>query len=365
MIGKLKRIAKAKAGLKTVPKGDAGSEAERYLRPLLETEKLRKRDVLHAAQGVLKNPDARKQTKAMFDRFKKDPKFRKDHPRLFRKVPDDPLSLDPVRRSLLVGKVLKDPELLGSARSVGHELLKSGAVREGYFSELGKIADSRECTGLFTSLDKLANSMMGYPPNSSVGAGAANVPGMSIHCLKCGQKTQKGMKKCPKCGNDISQVAENNGGRPKDVDEGDTGADAAEAEGLQDESLESGTAATMSDSGKTAAVAAGLHSAARMLPPEVAATLALGGGGYGGVKLHQFMKKVDETPEQRRRRLMVEHQRRSMKKQGSAGKKAVLNIRAPFKLSAEQVDGVATPSKAFKRMSRKARRSRSYVARAR
>lgn len=74
-----------------------------------------------------------------------------------------------------------------------------------------------------------APGSMNMPGNGyqSVSAGAANVPGMSIHCLGCGTKLKKGEKKCHKCGNDTRRVAE------KKASAFDTGGDKIDGQGSQ------------------------------------------------------------------------------------------------------------------------------------
>lgn len=63
----------------------------------------------------------------------------------------------------------------------------------------------------------------------SIGAGAADVPGMSVHCLKCGKKISNGEPTCPKCGNDVRRVASNKPEEStppaRDDEAGDTAAD--------------------------------------------------------------------------------------------------------------------------------------------
>lgn len=88
--------------------------------------------------------------------------------------------------------------------------------------------------------EKLANvSTAGGPINApgsanmpgngyqSISAGAANVPGMSVHCLGCGCKLKKGQGKCHKCGNDTRRVAE------KKASAFDTGGDRIDGQGSQ------------------------------------------------------------------------------------------------------------------------------------
>ena len=74
-----------------------------------------------------------------------------------------------------------------------------------------------------------APGSMNMPGNGyqSVSAGAANVPGMSIHCLGCGTKLKRGEKKCHKCGNDTRRVAE------KKASAFDTGGDKIDGQGSQ------------------------------------------------------------------------------------------------------------------------------------
>ena len=78
-----------------------------------------------------------------------------------------------------------------------------------------------------------AGPPMPPPPSSGAGtvsAGAASIPGQSIHCLKCGAKLKKGMAECPKCGNDVRQVAkdaQNDDAAPDNSQSDDTGGEAA------------------------------------------------------------------------------------------------------------------------------------------
>ncbi|NDF15015.1 zinc ribbon domain-containing protein [bacterium] len=69
----------------------------------------------------------------------------------------------------------------------------------------------------------------GYQSPTPVNAGAANVPGMSVHCLKCGKKISNGEPSCPKCGNDVRRVATNMNQEAtppaRDDESGDTAAD--------------------------------------------------------------------------------------------------------------------------------------------
>jgi len=65
-----------------------------------------------------------------------------------------------------------------------------------------------------------------------VPAGGADIPGMSIHCLSCGKKNEKGALQCKYCHNDLSRIAEDPK-KTEDAEYPDGGAPGVEA-ALQD-----------------------------------------------------------------------------------------------------------------------------------
>lgn len=70
------------------------------------------------------------------------------------------------------------------------------------------------------------------PGPSSVQAGAASIPGKSIHCLSCGAKLKPGVPACPKCGSDVQRVAASDSGLGASED---TGGQAAVRDGQSEE----------------------------------------------------------------------------------------------------------------------------------
>lgn len=119
-------------------------------------------------------------------------------------------------------------------------------------------------------------------------AGAASIPGMSVHCLACGCKLKENKGRCPKCNYDTRVVAkagvaasEAGIGRAADDSEvSDTGADAAVAE-------QKAEGQSASD-GKYAAVKAVTDFAKSMVGGG-----AMGVGLIGAAKVIPFKRKMD------------------------------------------------------------------------
>ena len=65
------------------------------------------------------------------------------------------------------------------------------------FDTGGDKVDARGSEGFNTSKDE---GYGGQAFQSDGGAGAAYVPGLSLHCLSCGKEIKRGTPKCPKCG---------------------------------------------------------------------------------------------------------------------------------------------------------------------
>lgn len=117
----------------------------------------------------------------------------------------------------------------------------------------------------------------GYQSPTPVNAGAANVPGMSVHCLKCGKKISNGEPSCPKCGNDVRRVATNMSQEAtppaRDDESGDTAADTG------------GEAAVDQDRTRGAYVGLGKYADARHLAKSLTGGMALAGTGALGLAM--------------------------------------------------------------------------------
>ena len=132
------------------------------------------------------------------------------------------------------------------------------------------------------------------PGPSTVSAGAASIPGKSVHCLKCGAKLKPGASECPKCGSDVRRVAEAESGSSADQ-QGETGADAAVRDAQED--------GDYADEGK--------YASSRTLgaASEIARNMAGGAAVVGGLELarrfsrptHKRMKEEARLEEERKR----------------------------------------------------------------
>lgn len=129
-----------------------------------------------------------------------------------------------------------------------------------------------------------SQNMPGSGYQSPVSAGAANVPGMSVHCLKCGKKISNGEPSCPKCGNDVRRVAthtpESSTPPARDDESGDTAADTG------------GEAAVDQDRTRGAYVGLGKYASKAHLMRSAAGGAALGATGYLGLSSLPIIKKM-------------------------------------------------------------------------
>lgn len=127
---------------------------------------------------------------------------------------------------------------------------------------------------------------------SSVGAGAADIPGMSVHCLVCGKKLKKNKGQCPACGNDTRRVARAGALAPKDEprmeqpgEVSETGGEAAQAEAKGE--MAEGSASKYASTAKSLAT----------FGQSVLGGGAIAGGLIGAVKAVPFKKKMDREAE--------------------------------------------------------------------
>lgn len=194
---------------------------------------------------------------------------------------------------------------------------KAHAMNPHMLAELDKIARVQDLT-CFKALDKLANIQMAggstNAPGSTMGSysapptppvtqpsatGATAMGGMSVHCDKCfAEIKEKGVTKCPHCGKKIKAIRDIESAPrekqiPRDGDDhgadayGDTGGEAAVNEELAE--------GAYGDSGKYAA-------AAKLTAiQQLKASLALGGGLYGGNEVRKELKKAEQQVQQRQR----------------------------------------------------------------
>lgn len=174
------------------------------------------------------------------------------------------------------------------------------------------VFDAGQDVGFNTSKDEGYGSI-------PIAAGAAKVPGLSVHCLRCGKAIKEGMPKCPFCGTDTRSVAQTDnpsadGQDPQQVEQspaGDTG----------------GEAAVEQDRSRGAYV--GLGKYANLLQPALGGA-AMVGSGVLGAKLMPMFSTAQKDARRARAIELVQQGKlpeSELQKFARSGANPILNIR--------------------------------------
>ena len=175
----------------------------------------------------------------------------------------------------------------------------------------------------------------GYGAQMPVSAGAANVPGMSVHCLKCGKKISNGASACPSCGNDVRKVATNMPSEStppaRDDESGDTAADTG------------GEAAVDQDRTRGAYVGLGKYASAADVYKPFRAGVGLAASGYLAASMWPTIRKMTKDDQLQRAQQLVAEGKipefelekfqhfLDMEKAARAGANPILNLRSARK----------------------------------
>lgn len=153
-----------------------------------------------------------------------------------------------------------------------------------------------------------------------IAAGAAKVPGLSVHCLRCGKTIKEGLPKCPFCGADTRSVAQT---------------DNPAAEGQDPQQAEQSTAA--GDTGGEAAVEqdrsrgayTGLGKYANLLQPALGGAAAIGSGIISAKLLPMFSSAQKDARRSRAIELVQQGKlpESELQKFARQGANPILNIR--------------------------------------